>query len=272
MGHLVCFPHYGPARRKNARRDSRTRRSRVRRMAADAADPDRCARRLTFFYGADLPKTQYKIERAVTLRPGETSCTSRSGLRISPAYDRPVQPQSARDVWRTVRDAGTQRARHVRHARHYGSSAHGGRQVGRRSDLPVAGRAAQGWRSLCRCATFTRSPAGRCIRPCSPMLVKAVELVHASTTPITRCSSGTCFRRAIIRGLSTGRISLALTLRQEQRAESNSARLRSTKACERASSGHTCSESRPTSSSARASAYRRRSRCSFGRFRRFPQV
>ena len=44
---------------------------------------------LTFFYGADLPKTQYAIERAVTVRAGEPAVQVDEWVENRAAYDRP---------------------------------------------------------------------------------------------------------------------------------------------------------------------------------------
>ena len=57
-------------------------------MAADAA-PQITAQGLTFFYGADLPKTQYKIERAVTLKAGDTAVHVEEWIENLAPYDRP---------------------------------------------------------------------------------------------------------------------------------------------------------------------------------------
>ena len=88
-GHLVCFPHYGPA--SAAERDQglgghgeagfvEWRETRPAVVTGDAA---------TFFYGADLPKTQYGIGRAVTVRAGEPSVRVEEWVENRAAYDRP---------------------------------------------------------------------------------------------------------------------------------------------------------------------------------------
>jgi len=90
MGHLVCFPHYGPA--------SAEERAQGLRGHGEAGSVDWQQTRptqtdargaVTFFYGADLPKTQYKIERAVTLRPRETSVHVEEWIENVTSYDRP---------------------------------------------------------------------------------------------------------------------------------------------------------------------------------------
>jgi len=89
MGHMVCFPHYGPASAEE----------RAQGLAghgeAGAVDwqqtrpPQSDSNGLTFFYGADLPRTQYKIERAVTLKAGEASVRVEEWVENLAAYDRP---------------------------------------------------------------------------------------------------------------------------------------------------------------------------------------
>lgn len=89
MGHLVCFPHYGPA--------SAEERAQGLRGHGEAGSVEWHETRprqiepqsMTFFYGADLPKTQYKIERAVTLKSGETALHVEEWIENLAPYDRP---------------------------------------------------------------------------------------------------------------------------------------------------------------------------------------
>ena len=88
-GHLVCFPHYGPAS-STERAEGLSghgeagavewRESRPAVVTADA---------VTFFYGADLPKTHYRIERAVTVRAGEPAVHVEERVENRAGYDRP---------------------------------------------------------------------------------------------------------------------------------------------------------------------------------------
>jgi hypothetical protein len=89
MGHLVCFPHYGPASAEeraqglNGHGEAGSvdwQQTRTPQIAADG---------LTFFYGAELPKTQYKIERSVTLKAGETAVHVEEWIENLASYDRP---------------------------------------------------------------------------------------------------------------------------------------------------------------------------------------
>ena len=71
------------------------------------------AQGVTFFYGADLPKTQYKIERAVTLKAGETALRVEEWIGNSRPLRSALQPQPARHVRGAVCDARPQYPRHV---------------------------------------------------------------------------------------------------------------------------------------------------------------
>ena len=88
-GHLVCFPHYGPASADERNQglgghgEAGSVEWRETRPAVVTADA------LTFFYGADLPKTQYAIERTVTVRAGEPSVRVEESVENRAGYDRP---------------------------------------------------------------------------------------------------------------------------------------------------------------------------------------
>jgi hypothetical protein len=88
-GHLVCFPHYGPASSDERQHglgghgeagSVEWRQTRPPLVAGNA---------LTFFYGADLAKTQYGIERAVTMRAGEPAVQVEEWVENRVGYDRP---------------------------------------------------------------------------------------------------------------------------------------------------------------------------------------
>ena len=89
MGHLVCFPHFGPASAEERAQGLRghgeagsVEWQQTRPLQIDAQG-------ITFFYGADLPKTHYKIERAVTLKAGESTVRVEEWIENLAAYDRP---------------------------------------------------------------------------------------------------------------------------------------------------------------------------------------
>lgn len=89
MGHLVCFPHYGPASAEERAQGLRGH-GEAGSVEWQQTRPTQIdAEGLTFFYGADLPKTQYKIERAVTMKAGETAVHVEEWIENLAAYDRP---------------------------------------------------------------------------------------------------------------------------------------------------------------------------------------
>jgi hypothetical protein len=89
MGHLVCFPHYGPAsadeRAQGLRGHGEAGSVEWQQTRPPQIDP----KGITFFYGADLPKTQYKIERAVTLATGQSTVHVEEWIENLALYDRP---------------------------------------------------------------------------------------------------------------------------------------------------------------------------------------
>ena len=89
MGHLVCFPHYGPASAEERAQGLRGH-GEAGSVEWQQTRPSQIdAQGITFFYGADLPKTQYKIERAVTLKAGETAVHVEEWIENLAPYDRP---------------------------------------------------------------------------------------------------------------------------------------------------------------------------------------
>jgi hypothetical protein len=89
MGHLVCFPHYGPAS-ADERAQGLTGHGEAGSVEWQQTRPPRSdANSITFFYGADLPKTQYQIERAVTLRAGDNAVHVEEWIENLAPYDRP---------------------------------------------------------------------------------------------------------------------------------------------------------------------------------------
>ena len=89
MGHLVCFPHYGPASAEERAQGLAAMAKRGRSSGSRRGAPQVGADGLTFFYGADLPKTQYRIERAVTLKAGDTAVHVEEWIENLAPYDRP---------------------------------------------------------------------------------------------------------------------------------------------------------------------------------------
>lgn len=89
MGHLVCFPHYGPASAEERAQGLRGHGEAGSVEWQQTRPPQIDAQGITFFYGADLPKTQYKIERAVTLKAGEAAVHVEEWIENLAPYDRP---------------------------------------------------------------------------------------------------------------------------------------------------------------------------------------
>ena len=89
MGHLVCFPHYGPAS-ADERAQGLSGHGEAGSVEWQQTRPPKTdAQSLTFFYGAELPKTQYRIERAVTLTAGQSTVRVEEWIENLTSYDRP---------------------------------------------------------------------------------------------------------------------------------------------------------------------------------------
>jgi hypothetical protein len=89
MGHLVCFPYYGPASSEERAQGLRGHGEAGSVEWQQTRPPQIDAQGVTFFYGADLPRTQYKIERAVTLKAGEAAVRVEEWIENLAPYDRP---------------------------------------------------------------------------------------------------------------------------------------------------------------------------------------
>jgi hypothetical protein len=89
VGHFLCFPHYGPPSPEEREQGLRSH------GEAGAVDwrqtraPQIDANGLTFYYGAQLPKVQFAIERAVTLKTGESTVRVEEWIENLAPYDRP---------------------------------------------------------------------------------------------------------------------------------------------------------------------------------------
>lgn len=89
MGHLLCFPSYGPPSPDEAKAGlgghgeapiSEWKRIRT----------EQSPERLTFHYGADLKKTQFRVERAVTILRGQRTVRVEEWVENLAPFDRPV--------------------------------------------------------------------------------------------------------------------------------------------------------------------------------------
>jgi catechol 2,3-dioxygenase-like lactoylglutathione lyase family enzyme len=89
MGHLLCFPMYGPPSADEARAGlgNHGEAPVVRwRKIKDEVNTDG----VTLWYGADLPKTQYRVERAVTLPRGMRTVYVQEWVENLAPFDRPI--------------------------------------------------------------------------------------------------------------------------------------------------------------------------------------
>jgi hypothetical protein len=91
MGHLLCFPNYGPPSSEDEIRAGQGNHGEApivewRKVRADVA-PDKAV----FVYGADLPKTQYRVERTITMKRGERQVRVEESVENLALYDRPYQ-------------------------------------------------------------------------------------------------------------------------------------------------------------------------------------
>jgi len=89
MGHLLCFPSYGPPSPEEAAAGlgphgeapiSEWKKVRV----------EHGGDRLTLHYGADLRRTLFRVERAVTIRTGKRTIHVRESVHNEAPFDRPV--------------------------------------------------------------------------------------------------------------------------------------------------------------------------------------
>lgn len=89
MGHLLCFPAFGPPTPAERNHDFTFHGEAVavewRQYQPSQLSPDA----LTLYYGADLPQTQYRVERAVTLRANETVIQVEEWIENLTLFDRP---------------------------------------------------------------------------------------------------------------------------------------------------------------------------------------
>ena len=89
MGHMVCFPNVGPAS-PDERQNGIGGHGEANGVVWQQTRPPQIdAQSLTFFYGADLPKTQYRIERAISLKNGAAIIHVEEWIENLTPYDRP---------------------------------------------------------------------------------------------------------------------------------------------------------------------------------------
>jgi hypothetical protein len=89
MGHMVCFPYFGPAS-ADERQRGLAGHGEANAVEWRETKPARVGDRgATFFYGAELPKTNYRIERAVSLEAGTAVLRVEETIENLTAFDRP---------------------------------------------------------------------------------------------------------------------------------------------------------------------------------------
>ena len=89
MGHLLCFPTFGPPEAAEMANDFTFHGEAVAVEWKPFKPAQLNADRMTFFYGADLVKTQYRVERAITLLANETVVYVEEWIENLAAFDRP---------------------------------------------------------------------------------------------------------------------------------------------------------------------------------------
>ena len=89
MGHLLCFPIYGPPSAEEARAGLGNHgEAPIVEWRKSKADVD--IEGVTLWYGADLPKTQYRVERAITVPRGVRAVRVREWVENRTDFDRPI--------------------------------------------------------------------------------------------------------------------------------------------------------------------------------------
>jgi hypothetical protein len=89
IGHMVCFPNFGPASPEE-RQNGIGGHGEANSVDWQQTKPPQIDQQgITFFYGAELPKTQYRIERAISLKMGEPQVHVQEWVENLTAYDRP---------------------------------------------------------------------------------------------------------------------------------------------------------------------------------------
>jgi hypothetical protein len=91
MGHLLCFPFYGPPASEDEARALLGNHGEAPIVDWKKLRADHKPGALTLWYGADLPRTQYRVERAITLTRGAKHFLVEEWVENLTNYDRPFQ-------------------------------------------------------------------------------------------------------------------------------------------------------------------------------------
>ncbi|MCC6365763.1 MAG: hypothetical protein IT165_19790 [Bryobacterales bacterium] len=91
MGHLLCFPFYGPPSSADEVRAQLGNHGEAPIVAWHRMKVEQSPGAVTLWYAADLPKTQYKVERAITLGKGAHHIRVEEWVENLTSYDRPFQ-------------------------------------------------------------------------------------------------------------------------------------------------------------------------------------
>ena len=89
MGHLLCFPHFGPASPDETKRGLGGHGEAAVVEWKQSKPPQADERAITLYYGAELPKTQYRVERSITLLANETVIYVEETFENLATFDRP---------------------------------------------------------------------------------------------------------------------------------------------------------------------------------------
>ncbi|MCX6046223.1 MAG: hypothetical protein NT075_14015 [Chloroflexi bacterium] len=89
MGHLLCFPTFGPPTPDEAAHHFTFHGEAVAVEWQQHKAPQISPEAITFYYTAELPQTQYRVERALTLRANETVVYVEEWIENLALFDRP---------------------------------------------------------------------------------------------------------------------------------------------------------------------------------------
>jgi hypothetical protein len=90
MGHLLCFPSFGPPSSDDEVKNllGNHGEAPIAEWKQDKVEQD--AGHVTLWYSAHLPRTQYRVERALTLRQGASALDVQEWVENLASYDRPI--------------------------------------------------------------------------------------------------------------------------------------------------------------------------------------